>query len=70
MLVIDDGATKAVRESGRSLLAVGITEVQVEFGPGALVGLKSKDGSEIACGLANYIGSTAKGGFAICREFE
>ncbi len=54
MLVIDDGATKAVRESGRSLLAVGITEVQGEFEPGALVGLKSKDGTEIGRGLANY----------------
>jgi len=54
VLVIDDGATKAVRESGRSLLAVGITEVQGEFEPGALVGLKSKEGTEIARGLANY----------------
>jgi len=54
VLVVDDGATKAVRESGRSLLAVGITEVQGEFEPGALVGLKSKDGAEIARGLANY----------------
>ncbi len=54
LLVMDDGATKAVRESGRSLLAVGITEVQGEFGPGALVGLKSKEGTEIARGLANY----------------
>jgi len=54
VLVIDDGATKAVRESGRSLLAVGITEVQGEFEAGALVGLKSQTGSEIARGLANY----------------
>jgi len=54
VLVIDDGATKAVRESGRSLLAVGITEVQGEFEPGALVGLRSKEGTEIARGLANY----------------
>ncbi len=54
VLVIDDGATKAVRESGRSLLAVGITEVQGEFEPGALVGLKNRDGTEIARGLANY----------------
>lgn len=54
VLVMDDGATKAVRESGRSLLAVGITEVQGEFESGALVGLKSKDGTEIARGLANY----------------
>ncbi len=54
LLVIDEGATKAVRESGRSLLAVGIADVQGEFEAGALVGLKSKDGTEIARGLANY----------------
>lgn len=54
LLVIDAGATKAVRESGRSLLAVGIADVQGEFEAGALVGLKSQDGTEIARGLANY----------------
>ena len=54
LLVIDEGATKAVRESGRSLLAVGIADVQGEFEAGALVGLKSKDGTEIARGLVNY----------------
>lgn len=54
VLILDDGATRAVRESGRSLLAVGITDVQGEFESGALVGLRSKDGTEIARGLANY----------------
>lgn len=54
VLVIDSGATKAVRESGRSLLAVGITDVQGEFESGALVGLKTSDGTEIARGLVNY----------------
>ena len=54
VIVIDSGATKAVRESGRSLLAVGITEVQGEFESGALVGLKTSDGTEIARGLVNY----------------
>lgn len=54
VLMIDDGATKAVRESGRSLLAVGITGVQGEFESGALVALKTKDEAEIARGLANY----------------
>lgn len=54
VLVIDSGATKAVRESGRSLLAVGITNVQGEFESGALVGLKTSDGTEVARGLVNY----------------
>ncbi len=54
VLVLDEGATKAVRESGRSLLAVGITDVQGDFESGSLVGLRAKDGTDIARGLANY----------------
>ncbi len=54
VLIIDDGAARAVRKAGRSLLAVGITEVEGEFESGALVGLRSKDGTDIARGLANY----------------
>jgi len=54
VLVLDDGATRAVREPGRSLLAVGITNVQGEFESGSLVGLRTKDGTDIARGLANY----------------
>lgn len=54
VLIIDDGATRAVREAGRSLLAVGVTEVQGEFEAGALIGLRSRDGVEVARGLANY----------------
>lgn len=54
VLILDDGATRAVRDSGRSLLAVGITAVQGEFESGALVGLRTRDGVDIARGLANY----------------
>ena len=54
VLVLDEGATKAVRESGRSLLAVGILDVQGEFESGSLVGLRTKEGIEVARGLANY----------------
>jgi len=53
-LILDDGAVRAVTQSGRSLLAVGIREVQGEFEPGALIGMKAHDGTEIARGLANY----------------
>jgi glutamate 5-kinase len=53
-LILDDGAVQAVRQSGRSLLAVGIREVQGDFEPGALIGMKTHDGIEIARGLANY----------------
>lgn len=54
VLVLDEGATKAVKESGRSLLAVGILDVQGEFESGSLVGLRTKEGIDIARGLANY----------------
>ena len=54
VLVLDEGATKAVKESGRSLLAVGIIDVQGEFESGSLVVLRTKDGIDIARGLANY----------------
>lgn len=54
ILVIDDGAGRALREGGRSLLAVGITAVQGDFEPGALVGIRTADGVELARGLANY----------------
>ncbi|GDX91393.1 glutamate 5-kinase [Planctomycetia bacterium] len=53
-LVVDDGAVSAVRDSGRSLLAVGIRDVVGEFESGSLVGLQSPDGVEFARGLANY----------------
>lgn len=60
-LILDDGACRAVRDGGRSLLAVGITAVEGEFGPGALVGLRTKDGVEFARGLANYSSDEIRG---------
>lgn len=53
-LILDEGAVKAVCQAGRSLLAVGIKSVLGDFEPGALVGLQSGSGVEIARGLANY----------------
>ena len=54
VLVLDSGAVRAVREQGRSLLAVGISTVEGVFEAGALVALQTAEGSEIARGLANY----------------
>jgi len=54
VLVLDSGAVRAVREQGRSLLAVGISSVEGVFEAGALVALRTAEGSEIARGLANY----------------
>ncbi|MGL4420948.1 MAG: glutamate 5-kinase [Gemmataceae bacterium] len=53
-LIIDAGATRAVQEKGRSLLAVGIVGVAGEFGKGDVVKLQDPHGTEIARGLSNY----------------
>ena len=53
-LTLDAGAARAVTQQGRSLLAVGITEVQGEFTQGDAVALCDPDGQELARGLSNY----------------
>ncbi len=53
-LVIDDGALRALREQGKSLLAVGITEVRGNFKRGEIVACLNQQGKEIARGLINY----------------
>ncbi len=53
-LVLDDGAVKVLRESGRSLLPVGVTAVEGFFNRGEVVSCCDSNGKEIARGLANY----------------
>lgn len=53
-LVVDDGAAKAVREGGRSLLPSGITDVQGLFDAGDLVAVVDAAGREIARGVAAH----------------
>ncbi len=53
-LVLDAGASRAVREKGRSLLAIGITAVEGSFSSGSVVSLVDPDGLEVARGLCNY----------------
>jgi glutamate 5-kinase len=53
-LVLDDGAAKVLRQQGRSLLAVGVTQVIGEFTRGELVSCEDSSGQEVARGLANY----------------
>ncbi|MEZ6059867.1 MAG: glutamate 5-kinase [Planctomycetaceae bacterium] len=54
VLVLDDGACRAVCQQGRSLLAVGVREVRGDFDQGASVELVNVSGESIARGLANY----------------
>jgi len=56
-LVLDDGARKAVLDLGKSLLPIGVAEVQGHFGKGSVVSLRDRQGAEFARGLCNF-GST------------
>ncbi len=53
-LVLDDGAVKKLCESGSSLLAIGVSDVQGEFSRGEIVSCVTTNGKEIARGLVNY----------------
>lgn len=53
-LVLDDGAVRALREKGRSLLAVGVKSVEGSFERGDPVACADLQGREIARGLINY----------------
>jgi glutamate 5-kinase len=57
MLLLDDGACHAVRKNGKSLLAVGITEVRGTFDQGASVDLADSSGVAFGRGLVNYSSS-------------
>ncbi|MDZ4783575.1 MAG: glutamate 5-kinase [Planctomycetia bacterium] len=53
-LVLDDGARRAVESSGRSLLPIGVVEVQGHFKKGDVVAVRDRAGHEFARGLTNY----------------
>jgi glutamate 5-kinase len=53
-LVLDEGAVTAIVKNGRSLLAIGVSEVEGEFHKGDVVSLCRQDGRELARGLINY----------------
>ncbi len=53
-LYLDQGAVEAIRQSGKSLLAAGITAVEGEFYRHEAVQLCDNNGNEIARGLVNY----------------
>jgi glutamate 5-kinase len=59
-LNLDPGAAKALRSGGRSLLPVGVKNVEGEFERGAVVACLSPDGVEVARGLVNYSAQEAR----------
>lgn len=53
-VVLDEGAAKAVREGGKSLLPSGVREVQGRFGRGESIAICDPSGAEFARGIAEY----------------
>lgn len=53
-LMLDDGATHAITQMGKSLLAAGITAVEGNFQSQEAVSFYNSSGEEIARGLVNY----------------
>lgn len=59
-VIVDDGAAAKVRDGGKSLLPVGIVEVQGDFERGDVISVRTASGLEIARGLANYAAAEAR----------
>jgi len=53
-ITIDDGAAHALRSGGKSLLPIGVRNIEGEFERGAVVTCFDQKGAEIARGLVNY----------------
>jgi glutamate 5-kinase len=53
-LTVDDGAVRALREAGRSLLPAGVVAVDGDFELGDTVSIVTPTGDEFARGLAAY----------------
>jgi glutamate 5-kinase len=70
-VVVDAGAAAKVRDEGKSLLPIGMVQVDGDFSRGDVIGVRDPGGVEIARGLANYSSAEAR---LLCRkpssEFE
>jgi glutamate 5-kinase len=53
-LTLDDGAVRVLRQSGSSLLPVGVTAAEGRFARGEVVSCHAPDGQGVAQGLVNY----------------
>jgi glutamate 5-kinase len=54
VLVVDDGAVKAVRTQDKSLLPAGVRDVKGEFHRGDVIAVTEPGGIRIAVGITNY----------------
>ena len=53
-IVVDAGAKEALQKKGRSLLPVGVTGVEGDFGVGSVVDIRTRKGPVFARGLVEY----------------
>ncbi|ANN65189.1 glutamate 5-kinase [Bordetella bronchialis] len=53
-VVLDEGAVRALKQEGKSLLPIGVIDVQGDFDRGDVVACVDTDGHECARGLVNY----------------
>lgn len=69
-IVVDEGAARAVREAGRSLLAAGVVGVSGSFASGDAVEVAGPDGQAFARGITNYAAAElrVRGGESRARE--
>jgi len=59
-VTVDAGAAHKVRSEGKSLLPIGVVEVQGEFHRGDVIAVRGPGGAELARGLANYGSAEAR----------
>ena len=57
---VDDGAVIKLREEGKSLLPIGVVEVEGEFHRGDVIAVRNLAGQEIGRGLSNYASTEAR----------
>ena len=53
-IVVDDGAVRALRDRGKSLLPSGVLSFEDRFQLGDIVEVRSAEGARVAVGLTNY----------------
>ena len=53
-LIVDDGAKKALREAGKSLLPPGVSRCEGDFAAGDVIRICDVDGTEFARGIAKF----------------
>jgi glutamate 5-kinase len=64
-IVVDAGAALKVVSEGKSLLPIGMQQVDGEFSRGDVIAVRDVAGNEIARGLANYASAEAR---LICKK--